>query len=56
MVGGVNARRFSFRWATLGSGDAPLDLIGISAASALVMLLAGLAYFARVERSFADLI
>jgi lipopolysaccharide transport system permease protein len=52
MVGVVEG----FRWATLGAGDAPLDLIGISAASALVFLLAGLAYFARVERSFADLI
>jgi lipopolysaccharide transport system permease protein len=52
MVGVVEG----FRWATLGSGDVPLDLIGISAASALVLLLAGLAYFARVERSFADLI
>jgi lipopolysaccharide transport system permease protein len=45
-----------FRWATLGSGDAPLALIGISAASALFLLFAGLAYFDRVERSFADLI
>lgn len=52
MVGVVEG----FRWATLGSGDAPLTLIGISAASALVLLLAGLAYFDRVERSFADLI
>ncbi len=52
MVGVVEG----FRWATLGAGDAPLDLIGISAGSALVLLLAGLAYFDRVERSFADLI
>lgn len=52
MVGVVEG----FRWATLGGGDAPLTLIGISAASALVLLLAGLAYFDRVERSFADLI
>jgi homopolymeric O-antigen transport system permease protein len=52
MVGVVEG----FRWATLGAGDAPLALIGVSAASALVLLLAGLAYFDRVERSFADLI
>jgi lipopolysaccharide transport system permease protein len=45
-----------FRWATLGSGDAPLSLIGVSAGAALVLLVAGLAYFDRVERSFADLI
>jgi lipopolysaccharide transport system permease protein len=45
-----------FRWAVLDTGSAPLDLIGISAASAVILLLAGLAYFDRVERSFADLI
>jgi lipopolysaccharide transport system permease protein len=52
MVGVVEG----FRWAALGSGDAPLDLIAISAASALILLVAGLAYFDRVERSFADFI
>lgn len=51
MVGVVEG----FRWAVLGT-DAPLELIGISALSALVFLLAGLAYFDRVERSFADYI
>jgi lipopolysaccharide transport system permease protein len=45
-----------FRWATLGSLDAPLVLMGVSAASALVLLLGGLAYFDRVERGFADFI
>lgn len=45
-----------FRWATLGTGDAPLALIGVSLASAAVLLAAGLAYFDRVERSFADFI
>ncbi|HEU4943713.1 MAG TPA: ABC transporter permease [Solirubrobacterales bacterium] len=44
-----------FRWAVLGT-DAPLELIGISAISALVIFVAGLAYFDRVERSFADYI
>jgi lipopolysaccharide transport system permease protein len=52
MVGVVEG----FRWATLGSGNAPWDLIGISAVSAVVLLLAGLAYFDRVERGFADYI
>ncbi len=52
MVGVVEG----FRWATLGTADAPWELIGISAASALVLLIAGLAYFDRVERSFADYI
>jgi len=52
MVGVVEG----FRWATLGTADAPWALIGVSAASALVLLVAGLAYFDRVERSFADYI
>jgi len=51
MVGVVEG----FRWAVLGS-DAPFALIGVSAASALVILFAGLAYFDRVERGFADFI
>lgn len=51
MVGVVEG----FRWAVLGT-DAPLELIGISAVSAVVLLIAGLAYFDRVERSFADYI
>jgi lipopolysaccharide transport system permease protein len=50
MVGVVEG----FRWATLGTADAPWELIGISAASAIVLLIGGLAYFDRVERSFAD--
>ena len=45
-----------FRWALLHNGSAPWELIGISAASAAVLLVVGLAYFDRVERSFADLI
>jgi lipopolysaccharide transport system permease protein len=50
MVGVVEG----FRWATLGTGNAPWDLIGISAAASVVLLVAGLAYFDRVERAFAD--
>lgn len=45
-----------FRWATLGTGDAPWALIGVSLASACVLLIAGLAYFDRVERGFADFV
>lgn len=52
MVGVVEG----FRWATLGTGSAPLDLIAISAGSAAILFAAGLAYFDRVERTFADLI
>jgi lipopolysaccharide transport system permease protein len=52
MVGVVEG----FRWATLGTGDAPWALIGVSAAAAVVIFLAGLAYFDRVERAFADFV
>ncbi|MEK6276822.1 MAG: ABC transporter permease [Actinomycetota bacterium] len=52
MVGVVEG----FRWATLDTATAPLALIAISAASAVILLLAGLAYFDRVERGFADLV
>lgn len=45
-----------FRWSVLGSGSAPLDLMAVSAVTAVIALVAGLAYFDRVERSFADLI
>lgn len=51
MVGVVEG----FRWAVLGTANAPWSLIAISAASAVTLLIAGLAYFDRVERSFADL-
>jgi lipopolysaccharide transport system permease protein len=52
MVGVVEG----FRWATLGSVDAPLNLIAVSAAAAVLILIAGLAYFDRVERRFADFV
>lgn len=52
MVGVVEG----FRWAVLNNGSAPLDLMAISAGAAAVLLVAGLSYFDRVERSFADLI
>jgi lipopolysaccharide transport system permease protein len=45
-----------FRWAVLDAGPAPVDLMLISAGSAVLFFLAGLAYFARVERDFADVI
>jgi lipopolysaccharide transport system permease protein len=52
MVGVVEG----FRWATLGTGEAPLAQIGVSLASACLLLVAGLAYFDRVERGFADFV
>lgn len=52
MVGVVEG----FRWGALGTGNAPWALMGISSASAFVLLVAGLAYFDRVERGFADFV
>jgi lipopolysaccharide transport system permease protein len=52
MVGVVEG----FRWAVLGTSNAPWGLVAVSAAAALVILVLGLAYFDRVERSFADLL
>lgn len=52
MVGVVEG----FRWAVLGTRSAPWGLIGVSGASALVILLGGLALFNRLERRFADIL
>jgi lipopolysaccharide transport system permease protein len=52
MVGVVEG----FRWALLGDSAAPAGSIALSAASALVLLVLGFAYFSRVERHFADII
>lgn len=52
MVGVVEG----FRWAMLRSTPAPWNLIAVSGVAATLMLLAGLAYFDRVERSFADVL
>jgi lipopolysaccharide transport system permease protein len=50
MVGVVEG----FRWATLGHVPAPVALMAVSALSAILVLIGGLAYFDRVERGFAD--
>jgi len=52
MVGVVEG----FRWAMLGAAHPPWALIGISAASAMVLLAGGLAYFHAAERTFADIL
>jgi homopolymeric O-antigen transport system permease protein len=52
MVGVVEG----FRWALLGNIAAPAGSIALSAASAIVLLILGFAYFSRVERHFADII
>jgi lipopolysaccharide transport system permease protein len=44
-----------FRWALLG-GPAPGPMLGVSAGTVLVLLIGGLIYFRRMERTFADVV
>lgn len=50
MVGVVEG----FRWALLGSGSAPGPMLGVSALASLALLVSGVFYFRRMERTFAD--
>lgn len=43
-----------FRWALLGQGTAPGPMIAVSTLIALLILISGLFYFRRMERTFAD--
>lgn len=45
-----------FRWALLGTGKAPGALLAVSAVTALVILVSGLYFFRRMERTFADMV
>lgn len=46
-----------FRWALLGEGaPPPIEAIVVSTTMTIVVLVAGLAYFRRMERTFADVI
>jgi len=50
MVGVVEG----FRWALLGTAEAPGPLIGVSALAAGLILVSGAFYFRRLEKTFAD--
>jgi lipopolysaccharide transport system permease protein len=52
MVGVVEG----FRWALLGTSDAPSPMIGVSAVIALIVFVSGMYYFRRMERTFADMV
>ena len=52
MVGVVEG----FRWALLGIGEPPRLMTLVSAATASLLLVVGLMYFRRLERSFADVV
>ena len=45
-----------FRWALLGTGQAPGALLAVSAVATLVILVSGLYFFRRMERTFADMV
>jgi lipopolysaccharide transport system permease protein len=45
-----------FRWALLGSGQAPGPLLAVSVGVVLALLAGGYAYFRRAERTFADVV
>jgi len=46
-----------FRWALLGQGTPPpIGILAVSAVATVIILVLGLAYFRRVERTFADVI
>jgi len=52
MVGVVEG----FRWALLGTGTAPGPIILVSALVSVSLLISGLFYFRRMEKSFADVV
>jgi lipopolysaccharide transport system permease protein len=45
-----------FRWALLGTSQAPGAMFAISALAAALMLISGAFYFRRMERTFADIV
>lgn len=45
-----------FRWALLGTGKAPGALLAVSVLVTMLILLSGLYYFRRMERTFADVV
>jgi lipopolysaccharide transport system permease protein len=45
-----------FRWALLGQGGSVEPLIGVSVLVVVLLLFGGLAYFRRMERTFADVV
>ncbi len=52
MVGVVEG----FRWALLGTADAPDPMIAVSAIISVVIFISGMFYFRRMERTFADMV
>ncbi len=45
-----------FRWALLGKSGSPGPLLWVSIAAVVLLLIGGLAYFRRMEKTFADIV
>lgn len=45
-----------FRWAVLGTSTSPDKMIAISSVISIILLITGLFYFRRMERTFADMV
>ena len=45
-----------FRWALLGKTEGPGPMLAVSVAAVLVLLISGLCFFRRMEKTFADVI
>jgi lipopolysaccharide transport system permease protein len=45
-----------FRWALLGTDTAPGPIILVSTCVAILLLVTGMFYFQRMEKSFADVV
>ncbi len=45
-----------FRWALLGSSSAPGPMLFVSSAISILLLISGMYYFRRMERTFADMV
>lgn len=45
-----------FRWALLGTGKAPGAMLAVSAITVMIVLVSGLYFFRRMERTFADVV
>ncbi|MBI5958449.1 MAG: ABC transporter permease [Chloroflexi bacterium] len=52
MVGVVEG----FRWIMLGKGNAPGPMLAVSTLVTIIILIAGMFYFRRLERTFADVV
>jgi len=45
-----------FRWALLGKSTSPGPMLWVSVAAVILLLIGGLAYFRRMEKTFADIV